>query len=385
MKNKGNLLVSFYVPSLAGGGGEKFTLNLIRGFIESGIEVELIVNDYSGPLLELCPSDLKVLSFGTRQFMPSVVKLSNYLKSRKPYALISSLNHSNTISVAAKILAFTTKTKLILVVHTNISLASKYAASLKSKFMSLFMFFTYWAANFVVCVSKGVGEDVSRRIPYMKKRVKVIYNPVLTEDLAAKAKEATNHPWFLQGAPPVIIAIGRLRKEKDFATLMRAFVRVREEIDARLVILGEGEERRNLEKLAERLNISDCLWMPGFEANPYKYLKRAAVFVLSSLYEGLPMVIIEALYFGVKVVSTDCKYGPREILKDGRLGKLVPVGDYISMSAAIKEALKNGESPPVTEVDLRKYTIEYCTEEYLRIVFADLEVLSTRGGKGESH
>ncbi|MGC9101265.1 MAG: glycosyltransferase [Caldisericum sp.] len=359
-------LVAFFIPSLAGGGGEKFTLNLIRGFISRNIRVELIVNSFSGPFVNAIPKDCKVVDLKSNHFFISLFRLLKYIVRQKPYALVSSLNHANTISLIAKIVAFWSRTKLIIVTHTNSSYAIKGARSFKSKLMPVFMFLTYWVADYVVGVSQGVTDDIKKSVPYLGSKLRTIYNPVISSDIFEKAKEPVDHPWFISKEHPVILGVGRLTKEKDFPTLLKAFALVRKEVDARLVILGEGKERQNLEKLAKELGISEYVWMPGFVDNPYKYMSKASVFVLSSLYEGLSMVLIESLALGIPVVSTDCPSGPREVLEDGKYGKLVPVGDYGEIARAINEALKERK---IEDIDLQKYTFEYSTSEYVNVIF----------------
>jgi len=141
------------------------------------------------------------------------------------------------------------------------------------------------------------------------------------------------------------LSIGRLTKAKNYSTLIEAFAKVRQQRDVRLAILGNGEERPSLEGLVRRLGLENDVWLPGFVDPPYPYLARASVFVQSSIWEGFPTVIVEALAFGVPVVSTDCPSGPREILENGRFGELVPVGDVEALADAIRRALDVPHDP----------------------------------------
>ena len=206
-----------------------------------------------------------------------------------------------------------------------------------------------WADGIVV-VSDGVRNDLSdlTGIPY--DRISVIYNPsVVKEEVQAKAKTTLDHPWFEANQPPVLVAVGRLQIQKDYPTLLRAFAQVRRSRAVKLVILGEGRERSKLEGILRELDLEQDESQPGFVENPYPFMAKASLFILSSRWEGLPTVLIEALCCGTPAVSTDCPSGPREILKDGRYGKLVPVGDSDSLAQAIEETLDGNATKPPPE------------------------------------
>jgi glycosyltransferase involved in cell wall biosynthesis len=197
-------------------------------------------------------------------------------------------------------------------------------------------------------------------------KIKVIYNPVITPELFAKAEEPLDHPWFRPGEPPVVLGVGRLTQAKDFPTLIRAFALVRKERPARLMILGEGEERPKLEALVRELGLEEDVALPGFVGNPYKYIARAGVFVLSSAWEGLPTTLVEALALGTPVVSTNCKSGPEEILEEGRWGRLVPVGNIEELAKAIGESLSmprllNGGA-------LDRFRVDIVVDRYLEVM-----------------
>jgi glycosyltransferase involved in cell wall biosynthesis len=221
-----------------------------------------------------------------------------------------------------------------------------------------------WADE-IVAVSEGVADDFAAVTGLERSRIKTIYNPVISTTLVEKAKEPVDHPWFAPGQPPVILAIGRLTKQKNFPTLIRAFDSLRKKRPVHLMILGEGEERMALEGLIQQLGLDDSVSLPGFLDNPYAYLSRAGVFVLSSEWEGLPTVLIEALAVGVPVVSTDCKSGPREILDDGKYGQLVPVGDSATLAEAIGKALN--QAAPNYQEACQRFTWEASIEAYMNV------------------
>ena len=181
------------------------------------------------------------------------------------------------------------------------------------------------------------------------------------------AREPLDHPWFCPGAPPVVLAVGRLTPAKDYAALVRAFASARSQRELRLMILGEGEERPRLERLVAELGLDDCIALPGFAANPYSYMAKAAVFVLSSMSEALPTGLIEALAVNVPIVATDCPSGPREVLQGGRFGALIPVGDTAALTGAILSALHAPRCGTPAEA-VRPYTMDYALDEYCRII-----------------
>jgi glycosyltransferase involved in cell wall biosynthesis len=221
-------------------------------------------------------------------------------------------------------------------------------------------------------VSEGVKDDLARAGRLSLEQIRVVPNPVVTSELFEMAAVPIDHPWFVEGAPPVILGIGRLTTQKDFGTLIRAFAEVRGQREARLMILGEGSERPALERLARELGVRDDVVLPGFVDNPFAFLKRAALFVLSSTYEGLPGVLIQALACGTPVVSTDCDSGPREILDGGRLGILVPVGDLDALANGIREALDHPRTRTPADV-LGRFTDAAAVDAYLRVLGANVD------------
>jgi len=227
-----------------------------------------------------------------------------------------------------------------------------------------------WADG-IVAVSRGVALDLETSSGTPARRMHILPNPVLTPELASKAREALDHPWFGVGEPPVVLGVGRLSKQKDFATLIRAFDRVRRQRTARLVILGDGPERASLEALIAELALADQALLPGFASNPFAYMARAGVFVLSSAWEGMPGALIQAVASGAPVVATDCESGPREVLQGGRYGRLVPVGDPTAMAEAILATLQQPRTAVPFEA-VERFTRSAAVSGYLEVL---------RGGK----
>ncbi len=213
----------------------------------------------------------------------------------------------------------------------------------------------YLFANAAHCVavSQGVSESLADAIGVPLEKITTIYNPVVTPDIAKRAAEQPNHPWLLDHGEPIILAAGRLEKQKDYPTLIRAFARVSVRRPCRLVILGEGSQRTEIEGLIQEFKLTDRVSLPGWVENPFAFMARASLFVLSSRWEGLPTVLVEALACGCPCVSTDCPSGPAEILLNGDLGPLVPVGNDSALAKAMERVL---DRPPDRQALQRRAT-----------------------------
>lgn len=326
--------VAFFMPSFRGGGAERVVLTLAQGLAARGVAADMLVAQREGPNLPSLVAGIRIVDLKAHRVLAALKGLAGYLHREPPDAMLSALPHANVVAVWARALA-RVPTRLVVSEHTIPSLSATHSEQLRARVLPFFMRRAYPKADAIVAVSEGVARDLATLIRVPRDRITRIYNPVVTPELAARACEPLDHPWFRDGQPPVVLGAGRLVPAKDYECLLRAFARVRERRPARLVVLGEGSERPRLERLAATLGIDADLQLPGFVGNPYRYMNRAAVFVLTSRWEGFGNVLVEAMACGTPVVSTDC-YGPREILEDGRHGLLVPVGDAESLAGAIE-------------------------------------------------
>jgi glycosyltransferase involved in cell wall biosynthesis len=228
----------------------------------------------------------------------------------------------------------------------------------------------YGRADAVVAVSKGVADELAALGEVPREKVHVIHNPIDSGRIIRQAEAQPEHPWFQPGQPPVLLAAGRLHPQKDYPTLLRAFASLRKARKLRLAILGEGRERPRLEQLIGDLGIGEDVRLLGFQQNPFAFMARAAVFVLSSAWEGLGNVLIEALACGCPVVSTDCPHGPSEILEKGRYGALVPVGDPQELAHAIVAALERPADARAGVERARAFDIQNIAEQYVQLFSA---------------
>lgn len=358
--------IAFFLPTLCGGGAERVMVNLAQAIAERGHAVELVVAAARGELLAQVPATVPLVDLRAPRVLRSIGPLARHLRRTRPRVVVSSMSHANLVALWAARLAGT-KTPVIVTVHNTMSQSTPQQGRIAGRLWPRLLGTFYpWAAE-IVAVSRGAADDLARTAGLPRERVRVVYNPVVTPDMLALAGQRPDHPWLAPGQPPVVMGVGRLTPQKDFATLVRAFATLRGDRAARLMILGEGEERPRLEALARELRLTDDVALPGFQANAMAYLAGAALFVLSSAWEGLPTVLIEALAAGTRVVSTDCPSGPREILQEGRLGRLVPVGDVPALARAMIEALDRPAGPVEPEA-VAPFTRDVAVDHYLRLI-----------------
>ncbi|HOR00742.1 MAG TPA: glycosyltransferase [Anaerolineae bacterium] len=354
------------VPYLAVGGAERSMLKLAGGIADRGFAVDLVLAHATGPLLGEVPATVHLVDLGARRVLASLPGLVSYLRRERPAALLSVL-HANMVALWARRLAGVPTRIAVSERNTLSREAGHYASDLRLRLMPRLARRCYPWADAIVAVSQGVADDLAQAARLPRECIRVIYNPIVTPQFVAKLHEPLEHPWFDMGEPPVIVAVGRLTAQKDWPLLIRCFARLRWGRAVRLLILGEGEERPGLEALVRQLGVAHDVAMPGFVANPYPYMARAATFVLSSRWEGLPGVLIEALCCGVPLVATDCPSGPREILEGGRHGRLVPVGDEEELTLAMAAAL-DGDVPPPAEGSWRRFELETVVDQYLHVL-----------------
>jgi glycosyltransferase involved in cell wall biosynthesis len=339
-------------------------LNLANSFIERNLTVDLVLARAEGAYLQQVPSQVRVVDLKAQWMPSSFVKLAQYLRRERPTTLLTALHYPCEIALIAKRLSGVS-TRIVVSEHNTLSIESKGISQLSVRLTPLAARLLYPQADAIVAVSHGVAQDLAHITGLPSERIQVIYNPIVSPNLLNNAKQAVDHPWFKPGEPPVILAVGRLHPQKDYPTLIRAFARVRQIRPARLMILGIGPEEARLKALIQELGLEKDITMPGFVRNPYAYMAQAAVFALSSAWEGLGNVLIEAMAVGTPVVSTNCKSGPAEILADGKYGWLTPVGDSKAMAQAIVNAL-SGNIKSVAPGWLDQFTIDACSQEYLK-------------------
>lgn len=353
--------LAFFLPGLYGGGAERTVLNLAHGVAGQGYAVDLVLAQAEGPYLADVSESVRLVILNARHHkarrtLISLPALVRYLQRERPMAVLSALNRANIAVVLARRMA-AVSTRLVVSHRNTLSHSS-------GMLMRHLIGHVYPLADGIVAVSNGVADDLAQVTGIPREGIETIYNPVVTPELRRKAQAPLDHTWFQPGQPPVLLAVGSLTEQKDFPTLIHAFARVRKKLPARLLILGEGRERPMLEALVRQLGLEQDINLPGWVENPYPYMVQASLFVLSSKWEGLPGVLIEALYCGVPLIATDCPSGPREILADGCYGHLVPVGDTDVLARTIKASLTS-ETPRPPRESWQPFELETVVNQYI--------------------
>lgn len=384
--------IAIVVPTLKGGGAERKALAISCGLLRRGHEVHLVLGRLNCDYPDEVPKELRLfyihrptgdldsqknlarmatvpqplpgesdrvhsprLALAAAVFpnafwaqLPLVVnnricqwaaRIAAYLDQESPDALLAMLTPSVAAATMATHLA-DNRVRIVGTLHNKVS-SRRWLRRAKG---------AYPHADAVVGVSRGVASELTETVGVPADRVHTVYNPVVSETLAHDIDQPSGHPWLDDSDQRVILAAGRMSRQKDFPTLLSAFARLRGRCPARLIVLGKGRLRTALESRAKRLRIAEHVDFPGFVRNPFAFMAKASLFVLSSRHEGLPTVLIEAMACGCPVVSTDCPFGPDEILEGGRWGELVPVGDDKALSEAMLRTLEN---PPPRDA-LRK-------------------------------
>lgn len=337
--------VALLVPNLSGGGGERVTLLLAGSLQRLGYEVDLVLGVDDGDLRDEIPDGVAVALLGVERMRWALPSLVAYIRRRRPDCLLPTLPRTNVLGMLAARVAGGSTRVVPRISNTESEVASRLGRASTGRLTLSAARRLYARAEVLIACSEGMADDILEHTP-PRDRVVVLPNAVVGPDLSVLKREHVDDSWFCPGAPPTILAVGRLEPQKNFCLLVEAFAMVRAHRPLRLVILGEGPERATLEQHARDLGVASDVRLPGFDRNPYRYMSRAAVVALSSDFEGLPSVLIEALACGATVVSTDCPSGPAEILANGRYGRLCPVGEATPLAEALEQALDNPAVAP---------------------------------------
>jgi glycosyltransferase involved in cell wall biosynthesis len=361
-----NERLALFLPTLDDGGAERVMLQLAASFSARGHSVDLVVAIPGGPLEAQVLSGPRVVSLDASRTILALPALIRYLRRERPVALLSTLEHANVLAIGAGALA---RSGVRIVLREANVLLPAAELGRQARLLRGLMRPAYRAADRIVAVSRSIATSLTEELDLDAGRIRTIYNPIVTAALKEKAAAPLDDPWFAPGAPPVVLGVGRLAPQKDFSTLLRAFAQVRAGREARLVILGEGPERRPLEQLARQLGVAADVKLPGYDHNPFRYMSQASVFALSSLYEGLPGALIQAMACGCRVIATDGAGGAREVLDNGTVGPLVPPGEPATLARGISALLDQARTGPArVHHPVDRFSEKAAVDAYLEVL-----------------
>jgi len=353
------------LPNFGAGGAESVMITLANKWVEFN-DVYFLVGKVDGEFKYRLDDKIKIVDLKSPRFSLSIFKIARQLRKIKPNFVLSTLIYCNVVTTLATLISFV-NTKIILREATT----PTYDLKGKPKLLKYLLGYFYKRAHLVIAGSEGVKNDLVNNFGIKDINVRVIDNPIINGDLVRRSNEELNHPYFRNKSEPVILTVGKVTEAKDYLTLLKAFNIVQNNLTCKLIIVGNKFENSTefeiLERFIEINNLKNKVDFVGFQNNPFTYIRKADVFVLSSKYEGSPGVLVQALYLNGNVVSTDCKSGPNEILEDGRYGRMVPVGDYKSMADAIIGAINNpykfNHAPT-----LNNFQIEISCDNYFKAI-----------------
>ncbi len=358
--------IAFFLPSLEGGGAEKMILKIANNFSKNGFYVDLLLVNNKGPYKNSISKKLKVIDFKKMRVIFSFFSFIKYVNKSNPDVIISSMTHLNLFTLISKI--FFKKNIKIIISERVIFDDYKFIKIKKIDYLiKFFAKYFYKNADHFVAVSDGVKKSLILNTNADEKKISVIYNPSylkLTKNKLLRIKT----PKLISTLKPnkILLSIGRLSKQKNFKDLILAFLILKNKINCKLIILGEGEDRKKLEILIDQLNLKQDVFLIGFKINIVPWLVNSDLFVLSSIYEGFANVIVEAMSLGVQVVSNDCPSGPNEILENGKWGVLTQVGDVQGLSLAMEKSLQKKNKINVKK-RARFFNETYVINNFLKI------------------
>jgi len=362
-----NKKIAIFSPSLAGGGSERVMLNLAFGFAEKGYSVDMVLISANGQYLDKLHHRVRLIDLGARRIVATLPALINYLRENKPAALLSTQVHANVVALIAGLYPGV-RTRILVREVTSPLRERARRKTLSTIALTYLSRYLYSRAFRVIAVCDDLKHQIAKERLIPLDKISVIYNPVRADKILEQSQEPAGHDWFDNPLQPILLSIGRLERVKDFASLIRAFALVRQNLEVKLVILGEGNLRGDLVKLTKSLSVSEDIDFPGFVSNPYAYLSRADAVVLSSLWEGLPNVLLEALVLGTPIVATDCDTGPREILRGGKDGILVAKNNAQCLADGIVTCLSTKSRAAAAPASLRRFDFDHVVDQYLDLI-----------------
>lgn len=356
--------IAIFASTSGHSGVDRAMKHLVPELVGRGYAVDLLKVRRHGPDIRFEHPRFRVVDLGTRHTYTAVFAVARYLRANRPAVLLSDKDRVNRTALAAKWLAGS-DTRLVFSSGTTISIDLAHRGAFERWLQRNSMGKLYGFADRVIVTSTGVADDMAAYTGLARAHILPVASPVVPDEFLQREFARPDHPWLQPGEPPLILGVGELCERKGFDVLLRAFALLRRERPCRLMILGKGNWRQRLIDLAAELGVADAFALPGFVDNPYAYMAHASLFAMTSRWEGLGFVLIEAMAAGTPVVSTDCPSGPAEVLQDGRYGRLVAVDDVEGLKRAMAETLDAPLPAATLKAAIQPYTVSAATDAYL--------------------
>lgn len=358
--------ICFHLNNLAQGGAETMCIALASELLRRGNAVDFLVCTARGDLAPRVPQGVRIIDLDVNRTLRSIKGIARYLRDDPPDALFSSLGHQNVAAILARRWA-RSSVWLGVIQHSVLTAESRSGRSFQRRALPLAYRYTLPMADRVFAVSAGVADDLAAVTGLPRDRIAVVYNPAYPAGDELNAAPARHR--FFESGDPVLLGVGRLVAEKGWDMLLDAMPQVLAARSVKLLIAGVGPDHAALTKQIERLGLIDHVDLVGYQASPWSWMKAADLVVMSSRYEGFGNVLVEALAVGTPVVSTDCPYGPSEILEDGRYGMLVPVDDPAAMAATILATLDAPCDRQMLKDRARAFSVGTAVDTYMSFPF----------------
>lgn len=358
--------IAFFLSTSGHSGVDRAMKHLIPALAERGFQVDLLKVRRHGPNLQYEHPLYREIDLGSQHTYMALFGLIRYLRQEQPLVLFSDKDRVNRTSLLARALS-RSKVRLVLSNGTTISADLAHRGIIERSIQRNSIGKLYPYADKVIANSTNVADDMAAYTGLARDRIEVVHRPIVPDTVLTSSYPRPEHPWFETGQPPVILGVGELGYRKGFDVLVSAFAKLRAKFPCRLVILGKGKQHEQRLAQAATLGISDDVALPGYVDNPLAYMAHAGLVAVPSRWEGLPLVLVEAMAVGTPVVATDCPGGSAEVLDNGRYGKLVMVNDAEGLAIAMAETLTDPPPADILKNAIRSFTVSAATDAYLAV------------------
>lgn len=369
--------VAFFLLQLRKGGAHRALINVANQLAGEGYDVEFVVGTRVGGFSDRLSGHVKVKELKTYTLFGSISRLVEYLNNNQDRCLLTTAQFRKSVAAIAGYLS-DSNANIVLLESSTLSKVIEKLAIFSNLFDTLgyakYFLLPYFASGFypladkLVACSRGSRDDLAKMVGCSTDDLDVINHPIDVDEIRRKSKVKLTHSWLFDPDILTFISAGRFSLAKNYETLLEAFHLVSQQKDSRLILLGDGDLRNKIDQKIDQLEIREIVELPGMVDNPWKYMSRSDCFVLSSIWEGCPFVLIEALAVGTQVVSTDCNSGPKEILDDGQYGRLVPTKDPSAMAEAMIETVNNPKPVDIIRSRGEKYDLPVIADQYKQVL-----------------